>query len=205
MDSYIRAIRWASDRIKNAGVIGFVTNAGWTDGNAMDGMRQCLAEEFSNIYIFHLRGNQRTSGEISRKEGGKIFGSGSRAPIAISILVKNPNTASLGHIHFHDIGNYLTREEKLKTIARFASINGIKRQNGWQTITPDRHNDWLNQRDDRFHDYISMGDKKDKNTTSIFENYSRGIATSRDAWCYNSSQNKLVDNIKNQLIFITVS
>lgn len=200
-DSYIRAIRWASDRIKNAGVIGFVTNAGWIDGNAMDGMRQCLAEEFSNIYIFHLRGNQRTSGELSREEGGKIFGSGSRAPIAISLLVKNPNAASLGHIHFHDIGNYLTREEKLKTIASFASIKGIAQQNGWQTITPDRHNDWLNQRDDRFHDYISMGDKKDKNTTAIFENYSNGLKTQRDAWCYNGSRSKLLENMSASIDF----
>src|SRR5690606_18759558 len=89
-DSYIRAIRWASDRVGDSGVIGFVTNAGWLEANTADGLRRCLAEEFSSIYVFHLRGNQRTSGEISRKEGGKIFGSGSRAPIAISLLVKNP-------------------------------------------------------------------------------------------------------------------
>ena len=89
-DSYIKSFRWASDRIKDKGVIGFVSNAGWIDGNAMDGMRKCLVEEFSKIYIFHLRGNQRTQGETSRKEGGKIFGSGSRAPISINILVKNP-------------------------------------------------------------------------------------------------------------------
>ena len=77
-DSYIRAIRWASDRIGDAGVIGFVTNAGWVEANTSDGLRKCLVDEFSSIYVFHLRGNQRTSGETSRKEGGKIFGSGSR-------------------------------------------------------------------------------------------------------------------------------
>src|SRR5690606_3282238 len=82
-DSYIRAFRWASDRIGDTGVVAFVTNAGWIDGNATDGLRKCLVEEFSDLYVFHLRGNQRTSGELSRKEGGKIFGSGSRAPIAI--------------------------------------------------------------------------------------------------------------------------
>lgn len=200
-DSYIRAIRWASDRIKNAGIIGFVTNAGWVDGNAMDGLRKCLAEEFSNIYIFHLRGNQRTSGEQSRKEGGKIFGSGSRAPIAISILVKNPNTKTKGNIYFYDIGDYLTREEKLKTISDFSSIKGIARQNDWQTIAPDTHHDWLNQRDERFYDYISMGDKKDKNAIVIFENYSRGLETNRDAWCYNSSKDKLEKNIQSMIEF----
>ncbi len=92
-DSYIRAIRWASDRVGESGVIGFVTNAGFIEANTADGLRKCLADEFSKIYIFHLRGNQRTSGELSRQEGGKIFGAGSRAPIAITILVKNPANA----------------------------------------------------------------------------------------------------------------
>ena len=88
-DSYIKAFRWASDRLgKKGGIIGFVTNGAWLDGNAQDGMRKSLEQEFSSIYVFNLRGNQRTSGELSRKEGGKIFGSGSRTPIAITILVK---------------------------------------------------------------------------------------------------------------------
>lgn len=88
-DSYIKAFRWASDRLgKHGGIIGFVTNGNWLDGNAQDGMRKCLEQEFSSIYVFNLRGNQRTSGELSRREGGKIFGSGSRTPIAITILVK---------------------------------------------------------------------------------------------------------------------
>ena len=112
-DSYVRAIRWASDRVGNSGIIGFVTNAGFVDGKAADGLRKCLVDEFSSLYVFHLRGNQRTSGETSRKEGGKIFGSGSRAPIAISLLVKNPEAEAHGQIHFHDIGDYLSREEKL--------------------------------------------------------------------------------------------
>lgn len=134
-DSYIRAVRWASDRIGNSGVIGFVTNAGFLDASTADGLRQCLVEEFSSIYVFHLRGNQRTSGELSRREGGKIFGSGSRAPIAISLLVKNPNAAQQGQIHFHDIGDYLTRDEKLEKVSTFGSIAGISATNGWRTIT----------------------------------------------------------------------
>ncbi|NMK15142.1 Eco57I restriction-modification methylase domain-containing protein, partial [Pasteurella multocida] len=113
-DSYVQAIRWASDRIGNTGVIGFVTNGGYLESNSADGLRKCLTEEFSSLYIFHLRGNQRTSGGRSRREGGKIFGSGSRAPIAIAILVKNPADSDMGKIYFHDIGDYLTREQKLK-------------------------------------------------------------------------------------------
>ncbi len=115
-DSYIRAIRWASDRIKDRGVIGFVTNASFVDTKSMDGLRKCLVEEFSSLYIFHLRGNQRTSGELSRKEGGKIFGEGSRAPIAISILVKNPESQQSGKIYFHAMEDYFTREKSLRQL-----------------------------------------------------------------------------------------
>ncbi len=187
-DSYIRAIRWASDRVGDSGVVGFVTNAGFVEANTADGLRQCLVEEFSSIYVFHLRGNQRTSGEMSRKEGGKIFGSGSRAPIAISLLVKNPQAAGHGKIHFHDIGDYLSREEKLKKIESFGSIGGIER---WQTITPDAHGDWLNQRDDSFGDFIALGDKGTNAKRSLFANYSNGVKTNRDAWCYQSSRTVL--------------
>lgn len=198
-DSYIRAIRWASDRIKKQGVIGFVTNAGWVDANTADGLRKCLVEEFSSLYIFHLRGNQRTSGEKSRQEGGKIFGSGSRAPIAISLLVKNPNATQHGQIYFHDIGDYLSREEKLEKIAESKSLQGITQANGWANITPDEYGDWLNQRDDSFSEFISMGDKKDKDSKTVFENYSNGVKTNRDAWCYNFSRNKLIEKIKNSI------
>jgi predicted helicase len=194
-DSYIRALRWASDRIKDCGVIGFVSNAGWLDANTADGLRKCLAEEFSSIYVFHLRGNQRTSGELSRKEGGKIFGGGSRTPIAISILVKNPKASEHGKIYFHDIGDYLSREEKLERIDSFGSIAGITHANQWQSIAPDRHHDWLAQRDDSFVEHISLGDKKDKNSKAIFENFSLGVATNRDAWVYNSSKNQLSKNV----------
>ncbi|WP_420210186.1 DEAD/DEAH box helicase [Burkholderia aenigmatica] len=197
-DSYIRAIRWASDRIGNSGVIGFVTNAGFLDANTADGLRQCLAEEFSTIYVFHLRGNQRTAGEQSRKEGGKIFGSGSRAPIAISVLVKNPNAVQHGQIYFHDIGDYLSREEKLEKVSAFRSIQGIGEVGGWQHIVPDQHGDWLNQRDDRFGEYIVLGDKR-SNAPRLFENFSLGVSTNRDAWCYNASKSGVTANMSRMI------
>ncbi|TYP65362.1 DEAD/DEAH box helicase [Stutzerimonas stutzeri] len=186
-DSYIRAIRWASDRIGDAGIIGFVTNAGFVEANTADGLRKCLADEFSSLYVFHLRGNQRTSGETSRKEGGKIFGSGSRAPIAISLLVKNPDAQSHGQIYFHDIGDYLSREEKLEKIAGFASVAGIEQ---WKKITPDEHGDWLKQRDNTFEEFVVLGNKK-TDGVKLFENYSAGIKTNRDAWVYNSASYKV--------------
>src|SRR5690606_19730241 len=124
-DSYIRALRWASDRVGASGIVGFVTNAGFLEGAAGSGIRRCLADEFSTIYVFHLRGNQRTQGEQSRREGGKIFGGGSRAPIAISLLVKNPAPNAQRGIFFCDIGDYLDREKKLKVVKELGSVAGI--------------------------------------------------------------------------------
>lgn len=200
-DSYIRALRWASDRIGKSGIVGFVTNAGWLDANTTNGLRKCLVEEFSSIYVFHLRGNQRTQGEQSRKEGGKIFGSGSRAPIAISLLVKNTSTASgHGNIYFHDIGDYLSREEKLEKIRSYASVDGIKAADAWEMILPDAHGDWLNQRDNSFEEFIAIGDKKGS-SKKLFENFSLGVVTNRDAWCYNASRSKVQKNITSMIHF----
>jgi predicted helicase len=199
-DSYIRAIRWASDRVKSAGIIGFVTNAGFLDATSADGLRKCLAEEFSSIYVFHLRGNQRTQGELSRKEGGKIFGSGSRAPIAISLLVKNPAATQHGQIYWHDIGDYLSREQKLEIVSGFGSVAKIAEGNFWEKITPDEHGDWISQRDDSFSDYIVLGDKK-TDERKIFENFSLGVVTNRDAWCYNRSKSAVSENMHRMITF----
>jgi predicted helicase len=199
-DSYIRAIRWASDRVGASGIIGFVTNAGFLEATTADGLRKCLAEEFSSIYVFHLRGNQRTQGELSRKEGGKIFGGGSRAPIAISLLVKNPNVSETGRIFFHDIGDYLDREEKLRIIANFASVAGIEAAGAWRPISPDDHGDWLNQRDAGFQNFIPMGNKG-STAAAIFENFSMGVKTNRDAWAYNASRTKVFGNMERTIAF----
>ncbi|MCD8281657.1 MAG: DEAD/DEAH box helicase family protein, partial [Prevotella sp.] len=154
-DTYIKAFRWASDRIPEdeGGIVAFISNGAWLDGNAQDGFRRCLEEEFTSIYVFNLRGNQRTSGELSRREGGKIFGSGSRTPIAITFLVKNPAKAGRkAEIYYHDIGDYKSREEKLDIIKKFGSINAIP----WQNITPNEKADWICQRDGVFDSLIPL-------------------------------------------------
>ncbi len=194
-DSYVRALRWASDRISGKGIVGFVTNGSFIDGNAMDGLRACLADEFSTMHIFNLRGNQRTSGETSRMEGGKIFGSGSRAAIAISLFVKNPSRTGKCKIYYHDIGDYLSREEKLAIIKGFQSINGIHSQKRWQHLKPNSNHDWLNQRDPAFEVFVVLGDKKGNSTRTVFETHSLGVGTNRDAWCYNYSRKTLFGNI----------
>ena len=92
-DSYIKAFRWASDRIGSEGIIAFITNAGWIEGNSMEGFRKSLSTEFDKIYICNLRGNARTSGELRRKEKGNVFGSGTRTPVAITFLIKSNLTS----------------------------------------------------------------------------------------------------------------
>ena len=188
-DSYIRAYRWASDRIGDKGIIGFVTNAGWIDSNSADGMRKSMTEEFSSIYVYHLKGNQRTSGERSRQEGGKVFGEGSRAPVAIVFLVKNPASPERGKIYFHAVDDYLTREEKLACLREDRSMANTQTN----VIIPDAHGDWLNQRDDSFVSFWPLISKE--LTSSIFKDVSRGLETGRDVWSINSSIDKLSENI----------
>ncbi|EGO5849059.1 TPA: DEAD/DEAH box helicase [Enterococcus faecalis] len=185
-DSYIQAIRWSSDRLSGKGVIGFVSNASFIDSQTTDGLRKCLYEEFNYLYIFNLRGDQRTQGETSRKEGGKIFGSGSRTPIAISILVKDGSNKH--EIQYFDIGDYLTREEKLNIVNVKESINNIE----WKEIIPDKHNDWINQRDENYSSYPKMAGE-------IFEDWAVGISTNRDSWVISFSKENLVKNVQRMI------
>ena len=194
-DTYKLAIRWASDRIGEQGIIAFVTNASWIDGNSDTGIRACLAEEFSSVHVLHLRGNQRTQGEVSRREGGKIFGSGSRAPVAITLLVKNLNATHEGcKIRYRDIGDYLTREQKLEALQGAVSIKGF---GDWQTITPNEHHEWIGQRSEAFAQFYPLGSEEAKAgraDDAIFRLYSPGMATNRDAYIYNFSRESCIEN-----------
>lgn len=194
-DPYIKSFRWATERLgSDGGVIGFVSNGSWLDGSSQIGMRSSIEKDFSSIHIFNLRGNQRTSGELSRREGGKIFGSGSRTPITITILVKNPSKKNTkAEILYHDIGDYLKREEKLDIIANFKSISSENMR--WEILRPNEHGDWINLRNDFFDAFIPLDPARAKEN-SVFCKYTMGIASNRDAWVYNFSKQGLSDNIK---------
>lgn len=200
-DSYIKAFRWASDRLdkQHGGVVAFVSNGTWIDANAMDGFRKCLEVEFSAIYVFNLRGNCRTSGEVRRKEAGNIFGLGSRTPIAIAVLIKKPEHIGKAVINYYDIGDYLSREEKLSIITKMRSI--LNPAMNWTQLRPNAQGDWINQRDDTFRSFIPLGDKdnKDNQQTFFVPWYSSGLKTQRDAWCYNFSKIKLMHNIQDTI------
>lgn len=147
-------------------------------------MRKCMAKEFSSIYIWHLKGNARTVGEQRRKEKDNVFGVGSRAPVAIVILVKNPEHKGECKIHFAAVGDYLTREEKLKQTADAKGIYGIQ----FRTIVPDAHGDWLSQRDDSFERFIPI-------SSSVFKDCAIGVSTNRDFWVYGSSIKSIESNV----------
>ena len=228
-DSYIKAFRWATDRLEDGkGIVAFISNAGWLDASAMDGFRATLQDEFDSIYVFNLRGNCRTSGELRKKEAGNVFGLGSRTPIAITLLVRtgdkiNSDKAegfanaspkrnvsgasdqsefkkSPARIYYRDIGDYLSREKKLEIVRDMRSMLDPKMN--LVEITPNEKNDWINQRDGLFDSLIPIGDKKDKSGQTAFSpKYSLGLSANRDMWVYNFSQSNLEKNMKSTIGF----
>lgn len=194
-DSYIRAIKWASLRIQDRGVIAFVTNAGFLDANTADGMRKSLASEFSTIHVFNLRGNRRNAGA----EGRPIFeayakgSGGSIAGIAVVVLVKNPEASTPCQVHYAQVGDYTTAYEKVAEVVAAGSVFGT----GAKTITPNAHGDWLNQRRDDFETFLPIGDKA--GGAAVFGRFSLGLATGRDAWAYNYSCKTLEGNVRRML------
>ena len=197
-DSYFRALRWASDRIGERGVITFVSNSSFVDGNSTDGVRLSLQEEFSQIFIYDLKGNARTSGERRRREGGNVFEAGSRTGVAITVLVKDPTHSGTAEIFYTEAEDYATRQEKLDQIAAYGSIEGISGADAFQPVTPNDHGDWISTRDERFSTFQEIGNKslKGKETSpAIFRQYSLGLGTNRDVWCYNFSPDALTHNI----------
>jgi len=200
---YLKAFRWSSDRLDKAGgIIAFVTDGGWLDNSSMNGFRKSIEKEFSAIYVFNLRGDQRTSGELSRKEGGKIFGSGSRSPISITLLVKNPDVKTdKATIHYHDIGDYLDREEKLKIVKGFKTFENPAL--ALKTLQPNEHGDWISMRNDIYSTFIELASetKFDIKSKSVFITHSLGIASARDAWVYNYGVENLKSNMTNTIAF----
>ena len=200
-DSYVRAIRWASDRVGDNGVVCFVSNGSFIESASGDGIRKALYKEFSNIYVVNLRGNARTYGEKRRREGDNVFGEGARTPVAIYCLVKRADNEADPSIKYHDIGDNLKLEDKLKKLSELRSIADVP----WSEIKPNQAGDWLQQRDEAFQRHPVLGQSSkspsSRNQVSVFRQHSLGIVTSRDSWVTNFSRNALTENVVRTIDF----
>ncbi|WP_425330598.1 type ISP restriction/modification enzyme [Helicobacter pylori] len=190
-DTLIQSIYMASELLKDKGVLGFVVNGGFIDSKSGDGFRKCVAKDFAHLYVLNLRGNARNSGETFKKEGGKIFDSGSRATIAVIFFVKDASVKNSA-IHYYDIGDYLKREEKLNRLSNFTDLNEIP----FETITPNDKGDWINQRDDAFDKLIPLKRDKKLQNPSVFDINSGGVVSGRDPWVYNFSPDALRSSVQ---------
>lgn len=169
-----------------------MVNGSFIDSKSADGFRKRVAKEFAHLYVLNLRGNQRTSGEVSRKEGGKIFDSGSRATVAIIFFVKDESVQNSA-IHYYEVEDYLKREAKLHLLAGFENLESVP----FKEITPNDKGDWINQRNDDFEKLIPLKrDPKLKIFNTIFDLNSGGVVSGRDPWMYNFSPNALKQSVQ---------
>jgi restriction-modification system llaBIII len=194
LDSYIRALRWAADRLKHQGVIAFISNSSYIDGIAMDGMRCALELEFDYIYIIDLKGQiRRRSKEQVKIEGGNVFNI--MTGVAILLLVKTGEQESIkGEIRYFNIGDGLSKNDKINKLSILESIEGITE---FDVIVPNEKYDWINQRNSDFNSLIKLGDKK--SNEALFLDYTGGIKTGRDAWTSNFSKNTVINSMKESI------
>ncbi|MGV3733052.1 MAG: DEAD/DEAH box helicase [Microcella sp.] len=189
-DSYVRALRWASDRLGDSGVLAFVLNGGFIDANSGDGLRKSLTDEFTKVYVYNLRGNALGSGERRKKEAGNVFGSGSRASVAILILVKH-GTDSTDNVSYFQVADFMTAREKLEQLEEQRSHMGVP----WTQISPNTAGDWINHRDESFGGYVPLGAKQGDAAVTFFRTYTLGVTTNRDAWTVGFSSREVLASV----------
>lgn len=197
-DSYIKAFRWASDRLdkENGGIIAFITNSGFIDKDSLSGFRKSLQDEFTSVYVFNLRGSIRgRSGIHAKREGQNVFDI--MTGVAITILVKNPllnkNEAT---IYYKDIGEFLSKKEKINILKNNKSA--VSNQLNWGIVHPDQNNDWINKSNSAFEEYYPLNPEKkfDAKSNSVFTLNSLGLNSNRDVWVNNFSKKELLTNIQ---------
>ena len=195
-DPYVKAIRWASDRIGEEGVVAFVTNNGFLDGVAFDGMRKHLADDFDAIYILDLSGNIRKNPKLSGKTHN-VFGI--QVGVSINFFIKRRNNAnSQAEIFYARVDEFWRKEDKYHYLDSEEHYRNIE----WQPITPDQRYTWLTEGlHAEFETFTPMGTKEAKRAKGevvdvIFKTYGCGVGTNRDAWVYNFNQNGLTQNVR---------
>ena len=204
-DPYVKAIKWASMRIKNEGMVAFVTNNSFLDGIAFDGMRKHLTRDFSKIYILDLKGNVRKDSMrdgIPIGEKHTIFGLSAMVGISVTFFVKGNNTEDC-QIYYSAVDWKATRQEKFQIIGQAETYNGLE----YQLLKPNKEHTWLTEGlHGEFDEFIPLGTKAakaEKGITEdvIFQIYSNGVKTNRDAWAYNFNQQVLEQNMQRTIAF----
>lgn len=185
-DSYLRAFRWATDRIGDQGIVAFVTNNGWIDGNTGAGVRLSMSDDFTDLYAFNLRGNSLGAGKQAKREGGNVFDI--RVGVAVALGIKDESKQTFD-LHYAELPDYSSKDEKLRAITS-ASIDSLT----WHTIEPNRYGDWLNQRSEEFETWPVIGEKKG-HSTKVFRNFSAGLKTGRDSWAYAQTTGQLTEQL----------
>ena len=201
-DPYVKAIRWASDRIGDEGIVAFVTNNSFLDGVAFDGMRKHLEQDFTKIYHIDLKGNARTSGERRRREGGNVFDDQIRVGVGISFFIKKAGVKSeKAEVWIYSVDDYLKARDKQKTLIEFGDYTNVL----MKQVTSNAKHTWFTEGlHAEFETFTPMGTKEAKASKGeaqdvIFKTYSLGINTNRDVWAYNFNRNTLAENISGMI------
>jgi predicted helicase len=193
-DPYVKAFRWASDRIRQGGVVAFVSNDSFVDQIAFDGMRKCLVQDFDRIYVLDLGGNVRKNPKLSGTTHN-VFGI--QVGVAITILIKKTDRqlGERGNLYYAAVGADWKREQKYAQLNSWEMILGVK----WKKLEPDERYTWLTEGQQKdFWGLAPLGSKDGKGeelTEAIFRWFSLGVASNRDEWVYNRRASSIKENI----------
>jgi predicted helicase len=196
-DVYVKAFRWASDRLGEDGVVSFVSNNGFIDQFSFDGMRLNMAKDFSKIFILDLGGDVRTNSKLSGTKHN-VFGIQLGVSITIAVRSSDKPSGKLAEIFYARMPEFATRFEKLATLDRMRKLKDIE----WKTLSPDAKNCWLTEgQHTEYGGFLATGTKDSKRAEdghSIFLNYSLGVASNRDAYNYNEDVTALRSAVSSQ-------
>ena len=195
-DMYKRFIRWASDRLADDGIIGFVSNSAFLEARQDDGFRKVLAQEFNELWVIDLKGNARTSGERRQREAGNVFDDKIRVGVAVYFLVRREGLEGF-RVFYNATDDYLRSPKKVDYVK-----NASLKELDFDEIQPDSSGNWLNQSNSDFGRLIPLADRQTKLARSraderaVFGLYSLGILTARDEWVYDFNSNVLTNKVK---------
>ncbi len=196
-DPYVKAIRWATDRIGEEGIVGFVTNNSFVDNLAFDGMRKHLTEDFDRIYVLDCGGNVRKNPKLSGTTHN-VFGI--QVGVSVNFFVKTPGESGECRLFYHRMGEFLRKEERYEVMDESGDWRGID----WEELEPDDKHRWLVEPTTReFESYVPVGktdnEVEGEQLRAIFEEYTVGVKTSKDAYAYDFDEDALTERMETMI------